>query len=180
MNETVLEVIALTRSEALRANVSVQTQLARGLPPVLGDRVQMQQVILNLIINAFEAMEGVEGARDLLISTDKAESDGVLVMVRDSGPGLAPAALERAFEPFYTTKSSGLGMGLSICRSIVEAHGGRLWWSANEPRGAVFHFTLRLGRDEAVPGEHAGQVPLVGGRSQAAKRNRSRRQRIPM
>jgi signal transduction histidine kinase len=180
MNETVLEVIALTRSEALRANVSVQTQLARGLPPVQGDRVQMQQVILNLIINAFEAMEGVEGSRDLLISTDKAESDGVLVMVRDSGPGLAPAALERAFEPFYTTKSSGLGMGLSICRSIVEAHGGRLWWSANEPRGAVFHFTLRLGRDEAVPGEHAGQVPLVGGRSQAAKGNRSRRQRIPM
>jgi PAS domain S-box-containing protein len=180
MNETVLEVIALTRSEALRANVSVQTQLARGLPPIQGDRVQMQQVILNLIINAFEAMEGVEGSRDLLISTDKAESDGVLVMVRDSGPGLAPAALERAFEPFYTTKSSGLGMGLSICRSIVEAHGGRLWWSANEPRGAVFHFTLRLGRDEAVPGEHAGQVPLVGGRSQAAKGNRSRRQRIPM
>jgi PAS domain S-box-containing protein len=175
MNETVLGVIALTRSEALRAKVSVQTQLARGLPPIQGDRVQLQQVILNLIINAIEAMEGVEGSRDLLISTDKAESDGVLVMVRDSGPGLAPAALERAFEPFYTTKSGGLGMGLSICRSIIEAHGGRLLWSANEPRGAVFHFTLPPGRDEAAPGEHAGQVPL-----KERKRNRSRQQRIPM
>jgi PAS domain S-box-containing protein len=175
MNETVLGVIALTRSEALRANVSVQTQLARGLPPIQGDRVQMQQVILNLIINAIEAMEGVEGSRDLLIRTHKAESDGVLVMVRDSGPGLAPAALERAFEPFYTTKSGGLGMGLSICRSIIEAHGGRLLWSANKPRGAVFHFTLRPGRDEAALGEHTGQVPL-----KERKRNRSRRQRIAM
>jgi PAS domain S-box-containing protein len=175
MNETVLGVIALTRSEALRANVSVQTQLARGLPPIQGDRVQMQQVILNLIINAIEAMEGVEGSRDLLISTHKAEPDGVLIMVRDSGPGLAPAALERAFEPFYTTKSGGLGMGLSICRSIIEAHGGRLLWSANKPRGAVFHFTLRPGRDEAALGEHAGQVPL-----KERKRNRSRRQRIAM
>jgi PAS domain S-box-containing protein len=148
MNETVLGVIALTRSEALRANVSVQTQLAKGLPLIQGDRVQMQQVILNLIINAIEAMEGVEGSRDLLISTDKAEPDGVLVMVRDSGPGLAPAALARAFEPFYTTKSGGLGMGLSICRSIIEAHGGRMWASANEPRGAVFQFILPTGEDE--------------------------------
>ena len=100
-------------------------------------------MILNLIINAVEAMSGVtEGARDLLISTGEAESDGVLVAVRDSGPGLAPATLERLFEAFYTTKPGGLGMGLSICRSIIEAHGGRLWASANVPRGAIFHFTV--------------------------------------
>jgi signal transduction histidine kinase len=100
-------------------------------------------VILNLMMNAVEAMSGVpEGPRELLISTDKAESDGVFVAVRDSGPGLSPASRERAFEAFYTTKSGGLGMGLSICRSIIEAHGGRLWSMANEPRGAVFQFTL--------------------------------------
>ena len=100
-------------------------------------------MILNLIINAVEAMSGVgEGARELLISTGKAEPDGVLVAVRDSGPGLAPASLERLFDAFYTTKADGLGMGLSICRSIIEAHGGRLWASANVPRGAIFQFTV--------------------------------------
>jgi len=100
-------------------------------------------VILNLVINAVEAMSGMsEGSRDLLISTGKAEPGGVLVAVRDSGPGLAPATLERLFEAFYTTKPSGLGLGLSICRSIIEAHGGRLWASANVPRGAMFHFMV--------------------------------------
>ena len=105
--------------------------------------MQLQQVMLNLIINAVEEMSGVTGgARDLLISTGRAGSNDVLVSVRDSGPGLAPAALERLFDPFYTTKSSGLGLGLSICRSIIEAHGGRLWATANVPRGAIFEFTL--------------------------------------
>jgi PAS domain S-box-containing protein len=143
INEAILEVIALTRRETVKNGVSVETQLAEGLPPVQGDRVQLQQVILNLTMNAVEAMSGVnEGLRDLLISTGKAESGGVLVAVRDSGPGLTPATLEHLFEAFYTTKPSGLGMGLSICRSIIEAHGGRLWAEANEPQGAIFQFTV--------------------------------------
>jgi signal transduction histidine kinase len=118
----------------------VRTQLAEGLPRVQGDRVQLQQVLLNLIINAIEAMRDVgEEQRELLVSS-RNEPDGVSVEVRDSGPGFAPAALERVFEAFYTTKPDGLGLGLSICRSIIEAHNGRLWASANLPRGAVFGF----------------------------------------
>jgi len=120
----------------------VRTQFAEGLPRVQGDRVQLQQVLLNLTINAIQAMRDVgEGERELLIST-RSEADGVCVEVRDSGPGIAPAALERVFEAFYTTKPSGLGLGLSICRSIIEAHNGRLWASANLPRGASFQFAL--------------------------------------
>jgi PAS domain S-box-containing protein len=141
INEAIREVVELTRGEAVRTGVSVQARLADDLPLLHGDRVQLQQVILNLIINAVEAMSGVEaGARELLISTGKAEPDGVLVVVRDTGPGLAPATFDRLFDAFYTTKPNGLGMGLSICRSIIEAHGGRLWAEANEPRGAVFQF----------------------------------------
>src|SRR6476620_2131466 len=140
INDAILEVIALTRTEAASNSVSVRTQLAEGLPRVQGDRVQLQQVLLNLIINAIEAMRDVgEEERELLISTGN-EPDGVLVEVRDSGPGFAPAALERVFEAFYTTKPGGLGLGLSICRSIIEAHNGRLWASPNVPRGAIFHF----------------------------------------
>jgi C4-dicarboxylate-specific signal transduction histidine kinase len=143
INETILEVIAMTRGEVVKNGVSVRTQLAEGLPLIQGDRVQLQQVILNLIINAAEAMSGTdEGLRELLISTGNAESDGVVVAVRDSGPGLTPASLERLFEAFYTTKPGGLGMGLSICRSIIEAHRGRMWATANVPHGAVFQFTV--------------------------------------
>ena len=159
INEVILEVIALTRGEAMQHGVSVRTQLAAGLPFVEADRVQLQQVILNLTINAVEAMrDASEGARELLIATCADASNGVRVSLCDSGPGLDPLSLERPFDAFYTTKSSGLGMGLSICRSIIEAHGGRIWASANEPRGAVFHFTLPLERDETVPAEHAGPV----------------------
>jgi PAS domain S-box-containing protein len=143
INDAIREVIELTRGEAVKNGISVQTELADGLPFIQGDRVQLQQVILNLIINAVEAMSGVgEGVRELLISTGKAESDGVLVAVRDSGPGLVPATLERLFDAFYTTKPDGLGLGLSICRSIIEAHHGRLWASANLPHGTIFHFTV--------------------------------------
>jgi signal transduction histidine kinase len=142
INGAIREVIELTRGEAEKNRVSVRTQLADDLPLVRGDRVQLQQVILNLIVNAVQAMSGVgDGARELLISTGTAESDGVLVTVRDSGPGLPPSSLERLFDAFYTTKADGMGMGLSICRSIIEAHGGRLWASENLPRGAVFQFT---------------------------------------
>jgi PAS domain S-box-containing protein len=150
INEAILEVIALTRGEVVKNGVCVQTQLAEGLPLVQGDRVQLQQVILNLIINAVEAMSGADGgSRELLISTAIAEPDGVLVTVRDSGPGLAPASLERLFEAFYTTKPGGLGMGLSVCRSIIEAHSGRLWATANMPQGAVLQFTVPAHPDSA-------------------------------
>jgi signal transduction histidine kinase len=115
--------------------------LAEDLLSVQGDRVQLQQVLLNLILNAVEAMSDIaEGERDLLISS-RNEPDGVSVEVRDSGPGFDSAAVERVFEAFYTTKPGGLGLGLSICRSIIEAHNGRLWASPNVPRGAIFCFT---------------------------------------
>jgi PAS domain S-box-containing protein len=140
INDAILEIVALTRREAANNNVSVRTQLAEGLPRVQGDRVQLQQVLLNLIINAIEAMRDVGAEeRELLISS-RNEPAGVSVEVRDSGPGFAPAALERVFEAFYTTKPGGLGLGLSICRSIIEAHNGRLWASPNVPRGAIFGF----------------------------------------
>jgi signal transduction histidine kinase len=132
----------LAKSVTLRNGVSVQTRLAERLLPVPGDRIQLQQVLLNLILNAAEAMSSVEeGARELSISTEH-HLTGALVAVRDSGPGIDPAHLDRVFDAFYTTKSSGTGMGLSICRSIIHAHGGKLWAEANEPRGAVFQFTL--------------------------------------
>ena len=143
INEAIRDVIELTRGEATKQGVSVRTQLADGLPFVDGDRVELQQVLLNLVINAIEAMSAVsDGARELLISTGKADSDRTLVEVRDSGPGFAQESAERIFAPFYTTKSTGLGMGLSICRSIIEAHGGQLWASANAHRGAAFQFTV--------------------------------------
>jgi PAS domain S-box-containing protein len=142
INDAILEIIALTRTEAANNSVSVRMQLAEGLPRVQGDRVQLQQVLLNLIINAIEAMRDIgEKERELLISSHN-EPDGVAVEVRDSGPGFAPAALERVFEAFYTTKPGGLGLGLSICRSILEAHNGRLWASPNVPRGAIFRFIV--------------------------------------
>jgi PAS domain S-box-containing protein len=140
INDAILEIIALTRTEAANNSVSVRTQLAEGLPRVQGDRVQLQQVLLNLIINAIEAMRDVgEKERELLISS-RNEPDGVSVEVRDSGPGFAPATLDHVFEAFHTTKPNGLGLGLSICRSIIEAHNGRLWASPNVPRGAIFRF----------------------------------------
>jgi PAS domain S-box-containing protein len=142
LNAAINEVIILARSVTNRNGLSVQTQLSAGFVPVLGDRVQLQQVLLNLILNAAEAMGSVEeGPRELLISTEQ-DPAGVVVAVRDSGPGIDSAHLDRVFDAFYTTKSSGTGMGLSICRSIIHAHGGKLWAEANEPRGAVFQFTL--------------------------------------
>ena len=144
INDTILEVVALTRIEAANNGVLVRTQLAEGLPPVRGDRVQLQQVMLNLIVNAIHAMSGIgEGAREIQISIDAVPSEGgVRVGVRDTGPGLSPESLSRLFEPFYTTKPDGVGIGLCICRSIIEAHGGRLWAIPCEPRGALFQFTI--------------------------------------
>jgi C4-dicarboxylate-specific signal transduction histidine kinase len=149
INEAIREVLALTHGELAKNGISLQTQLASGLPLVEGDRVQLQQVILNLTVNAVEAMVEVsEGSRDLLISTSFDTRD-VIVTVQDSGPGVKPEDLARLFDPFYTTKPTGMGMGLSICRSITEAHGGRLWATANIPQGASFH--LSLPAHEATP-----------------------------
>jgi PAS domain S-box-containing protein len=141
LNETIDEVLTLARSAIIKNGISVQTCFAEKRLAVHGDRVQLQQVVLNLILNAIEAMSLVEaGMRMLSISTKQTNSVGVAV--GDSGPGIDPDDRERVFEAFYTTKSSGVGMGLSICRSIIDAHGGQLWAEANEPRGAVFQFTL--------------------------------------
>jgi signal transduction histidine kinase len=138
-----------TCGEVMKNNVSVQTQLAESLPLIQGDRVQLQQVILNLIINAVQAMSGVsEGSRGLLIGTGK-HSGGVLVAVQDSGPGLKPESFEHLFDSFYTTKPGGMGMGLSICRSIVEAHDGRIWATPNAGPGITVQFTLPI-NDQAT------------------------------
>jgi signal transduction histidine kinase len=143
----VLDVVALTRSELRSSGTSLQTRLANGLPLILGDRIQLQQVMLNLILNAIEAMSGSrDGSRDLLVRTTQDGPGSVLVAVQDSGPGLKPESVDQLFDAFYTTKPGGMGMGLSICRSIVEAHGGRVWATANMPPGAVLQFTLPIRR----------------------------------
>jgi len=147
VNDTILEVIALARSQVQSNGVLLRTRLGEDLPLILGDRIQVQQVLLNLIINAIEAMNDVRDARELSISSANDDSRNVLVTVRDSGPGLDPRNLDRLFEAFYTTKPHGMGMGLAISRSIVEAQGGRLWVTPNEPHGAVFQFTLPSGAD---------------------------------
>jgi PAS domain S-box-containing protein len=143
INDVIIELIALARSELVEKGVTTRLGLWEGLSPVQGDRVQLQQVVLNLILNAVEAMNSVHAVpRELSISTEPRGSDEILVTVRDSGPGIDPEDLERIFDSFYTTKPTGMGLGLSICSSIVDAHGGRLWADVNEPRGAVFQFTL--------------------------------------
>jgi signal transduction histidine kinase len=142
INEAMAEIVRLAQGEVAKHRVSTQTQLAGDLPRIEGDRVQLQQVMLNLIINAVEAMSAApEGSRRLLISTSRTAADDVLVAVQDSGPGLDPASLDGIFSAFYTTKPDGLGIGLSICRAIIEAHGGRLW-ATSGPEGALFQFTL--------------------------------------
>ena len=142
LNAAINELIPLARSAIVSNGISVQNCFADELPFVEGDRVRLQQVVLNLVLNAVEAMGSLkEGPRELLMSTEQ-KDQSVLVTVRDSGPGVDPDVLRRVFEPFYTTKTGGTGMGLAICRSIIDAHGGRLWAEANKPQGAVFQFTL--------------------------------------
>jgi PAS domain S-box-containing protein len=146
LNEAIDEVLIMVRNAIERNRVSVRTCLMEHPASIRGDRVQLQQVVLNLILNAVEAMSSVEeGARELSISTELSQASSALIAVRDSGPGIDSKHLDRIFNPFYTTKSSGIGLGLSICRSIVDAHGGRLWAEANRPRGATFQFTLPAG-----------------------------------
>ncbi|MFL5310722.1 MAG: ATP-binding protein, partial [Myxococcales bacterium] len=138
--------------ELQRNGVSIRTQLATGKPLVHGDRIQLQQLVLNLVLNAVDAMSEPGGApRELSISSRREEANEILVEVRDSGHGLSRETMERIFDPFFTTKPDGMGMGLSISRSIAVAHGGRLWAMANEPRGAVFQFALPAAESDTHP-----------------------------
>ncbi|MBV8416278.1 MAG: GHKL domain-containing protein, partial [Verrucomicrobia bacterium] len=150
INEAIGEVVALAGSEMRRNQVILQMALATDLPPIVGDRVQLQQVVLNLILNGIEAMSTVpDRPRELVIRTQRGENEGeVCVAVQDSGIGLDPSSLEQIFDAFHTTKPGGMGLGLSISRSIIEGHGGRLWAEPNRDRGATFQFTLPL-NDEA-------------------------------
>lgn len=148
VNQTILDVIALTRDQMRRNDIALEKTLADGLPPVWGDKVQLQQVILNLIVNAIEAMSAPgHRPRQLVIGASRAEG-GVCIEVRDSGAGVAPEIADKLFEPFHTSKVQGIGMGLSISRSIIEAHGGQLWTAPNLPHGAVFRFSLPTAEQE--------------------------------
>ena len=142
LNEIILGVVALTRSEAQRQRVALDARLSPDLPAVKADRVQVQQVLLNLVRNALEALGGSEGPREVSIGSRAVQGFQVVVDVKDTGKGLDAASAERIFEPFYTTKADGMGVGLALCRSIIEAHGGKLWAMGNSPRGAIFLFSL--------------------------------------
>jgi signal transduction histidine kinase len=162
LNEIVSETIALTRAEAQRNGVALQTDLAHELPLVAGDRIQLQQVILNLIVNAIEAMSGDDaGQRELLVVSGKDGPNRVVIAVRDSGPGPEQEGLNRLFDAFYTTKPHGMGMGLAISRTIIESHGGRLSATPNLPRGAVFQFDLPIDGDEASSPNHPRSPSVI-------------------
>jgi C4-dicarboxylate-specific signal transduction histidine kinase len=149
LNDAIKEVIEMVQAPIEKNRVSVRTRLAAALTSVCGDRVQLQQVMLNLILNAVEAMGSVEERQRMLLVVTEQRAADVLVAVHDSGRGIDPEHLQRVFEPFYTTKESGIGMGLSICKSIVAAHGGALWAETNRPRGAIFQFTLPAGLENS-------------------------------
>jgi signal transduction histidine kinase len=142
VNEVIREMIVLLRSEATRYSISVRTELAADLPQVIGDRVQLQQVMMNLMSNGIDAMKDADGTRELIVNSQRAENEQLLVSVSDTGVGLPPQQASQIFDAFFTTKLHGTGMGLSISRSIVESHGGRLWAADKSPRGASFHLTL--------------------------------------
>jgi signal transduction histidine kinase len=142
VSEIIRETVELLRGEAARYNISVRTELPADLPQIIGDRVQLQQVAMNLIVNSIEAMKDAEGIREMVISSRWAENGQILVSVSDTGIGVPPQFVEQIFDPFFTTKSRGTGMGLRISRSIVESHGGRLWVAGVPEQGATFHFTL--------------------------------------
>jgi signal transduction histidine kinase len=149
INGAIQEILALTRSELMQHNLGLHTDLSTGDRTVFGDRVQLQQVMLNLIMNGVEAMSAVtDRPKVLTISSERVETGDVLVTVKDTGAGIDPATADRIFESFFTTKPNGMGMGLSICRSIIEAHGGHFWASPNTPHGAVFQFTLPADKTE--------------------------------
>jgi signal transduction histidine kinase len=144
VSEVIREMIVLLRGEATRHNILVGTELAADLPQVMGDRVQLQQVLMNLVLNGIDAMKDMDGARELAIKSQRAENGQLLVSVIDTGMGLPQQQADQIFNAFFTLKPQGTGMGLSISRSIVESHGGRLWAADNSPRGASFYFTLPI------------------------------------
>jgi signal transduction histidine kinase len=148
INSTIEEILMLTRTESAHHNIVVHTDLSREARTVFGDRIQLQQVVLNLIVNGIEAMNAVTDRHKVLTISSKRSDGGILVAIKDTGPGIDPAVADRIFESLFTTKTNGMGMGLSICRSIIEAHGGRLWASSNKPHGAVFQFTLPIADGE--------------------------------
>src|SRR5271163_158900 len=147
MNEVIPETVALLRDQAMRYGISVRTELAVALPQIIGDRVQLQQVAMNLIVNSIEAMRDVDGIREMLIKSQRAENDRILVSVSDTGIGFPPQLAEQIFDPFFTSKPHGTGMGLRISRSIIESHGGRLWAVGTTGRGATFHMSLPAARN---------------------------------
>ena len=160
VNVKIAQVIELAADEIRRNDIVLRTELAEGLPRVDGDRVQLQQVLLNLILNAIDAMSPIQDRpRELTIASRPDDTDAVLVEVRDTGPGIDPEQAAQMFEPFYTTKSDGLGIGLSISRSIVEAHGGKLWVNANQPHGAIFRFASRRRRRHDASAASSGNRP---------------------
>jgi signal transduction histidine kinase len=142
VNELIDEVMVLIRGEVQNQGGSLVLNLAPGLPAVLGDRVQLQQVLINIIINGVQAMATVDGKRELVVGSGLDNEENVVVAVRDSGPGVSKENLPRLFEAFFTTRSTGMGMGLAICSSIIEAHGGQLWASNNPEGGSTFSFSL--------------------------------------
>jgi C4-dicarboxylate-specific signal transduction histidine kinase len=142
VNEVIREMITLLESEATRYSILVRAELAADLPQIIGDRVQLQQVAMNLVANSIDALKDVDGTRELAIKSQRAENEQLQVSVSDTGIGLPPRQADQIFNPFFTTKPHGTGMGLRISRSIIESHGGRLWAAANPPRGATFQFTL--------------------------------------
>jgi len=150
VNEVIRDVIVLLRNEAYRYSVSTHTDLATDLSKVIADRVQLHQVFTNLMLNGIEAMKDTNAARELTIKSEQAENSHLLISVSDTGVGLSPEQADQIFDAFFTTKTNGTGMGLTVSRSIVEDHGGRLWATANQPRGAVFQFTLPA-KDERMP-----------------------------
>jgi signal transduction histidine kinase len=150
------DLIDLVGDKARKEAVTIRTQFDRDLAPVVGDRVQLQQVVLNLVMNGIEALTAHEGARDLFITTRNIDADRVQVTVQDSGPGIDPDAIGKIFDPFYTTKPDGMGMGLSISRSILQSHGGRLWATANDGPGTTFHFSLPKHYEEGADERDAG------------------------
>jgi len=156
VNEVNQEIVTLLRDEAVRSNVSVRTELAADLPQIVGDRVQLQQVAMNLILNGIEAMRDVDGIREIVIKSQRVEDEQILVSVSDTGVGFPPQLAEQIFDPFFTTKPRGTGMGLRICRSIIESHGGRLWGVGAPGHGATFHLSLPIARNvpqRLIPGQ---------------------------
>lgn len=147
VNEVIRDMVVLLRNETLRSSIAVRTELMAGLPRVMADRLQLQQVLMNLMMNSIDAMHEVDGVRELALSSQRAEDGQLLVSVSDTGVGLPPQQADQIFNAFFSTKPHGTGMGLRISRSIVESHGGRLWASDNSPRGASFHLTLPIAPD---------------------------------